>query len=363
MKKLISVFTALTLMAGCFTACSTNTVSAAEENKNLQIVTTIFPEYDWVMNILGDNPAGAEVTMLLDNGTDLHSYQPSAADILKISTCDVFVYVGGESDEWVDDVLKEATNKDMIVINLMDELGSAVKEEEIIEGMEGHDHEHEHDHDEDEDHEHDEDHDHDHDEHDEDHDDHEHDYEHHHEEGEIEYDEHVWLSLKNAAVLVASISEAIAKADSANAETYRANASAYIDLLNALDKDYSDMVSAAARNVLVFGDRFPFRYMIDDYNLVYYAAFVGCSAESEASFETITFLAGKVDENSLTSVMTIEGKEHKIAETIISNTATKDQKILTLDSMQTTTMADVKNGTTYISVMKSNYEVLKEALN
>ena len=169
--------------------------------------------------------------------------------------------------------------------------------------------------------------------------------------------------MKNASVLVGAISEAIAKADSANAATYRANASAYIDKLNALDKEYSDMVSAAARNVLVFGDRFPFRYLIDDYSLVYYAAFVGCSAESEASFETIMFLAGKVDENSLKSVITIEGKEHKIAETIISNTATKDQKILTLDSMQTTTMADVKNGITYISVMESNYEVLKEALN
>ena len=374
MKKLLSVFTALSLTAGCITACSTNNAPAAD-SKNLQIVTTIFPEYDWVMNILGDNPANAEVTMLLDNGADLHSYQPTASDILKISTCDVFVYVGGESDEWVDDVLKEATNKDMVVINLMDELGNAVKEEEIIEGMEGHDHEHDHDDDEDHDHEeedhdhehdeHDEDHDHDHDEHDEDHDDEDldHDHEHHHEEGEVEYDEHVWLSLKNASVLVGAISEAIAKADSANAATYRANASAYIDKLNALDKEYSDMVSAAARNVLVFGDRFPFRYMIDDYSLVYYAAFVGCSAESEASFETITFLAGKVDENSLTSVITIEGKEHKIAETIISNTATKDQKILTLDSMQTTTMADVKNGITYISVMESNYEVLKEALN
>lgn len=351
MKKLLSVFTALSLTAGCITACSTNNAPAAD-SKNLQIVTTIFPEYDWVMNILGDNPANAEVTMLLDNGADLHSYQPTASDILKISTCDVFVYVGGESDEWVDDVLKEATNKDMVVINLMDELGNAVKEEELIEGMEGHDHEE--DHDDEEDHEHDEDHD------DEDLD---HDHEHHHEEGEVEYDEHVWLSLKNASVLVGAISEAIAKADTANAATYHANASAYIDKLNALDKEYSDMVSAAARNVLVFGDRFPFRYLIDDYSLVYYAAFVGCSAESEASFETITFLAGKVDENSLTSVITIEGKEHKIAETIISNTATKDQKILTLDSMQTTTMADIKNGTTYISVMESNYEVLKEALN
>ena len=374
MKKLLSVFTALSLTAGCITACSTNNAPAAD-NKNLQIVTTIFPEYDWVMNILGDNPSNAEVTMLLDNGADLHSYQPTASDILKISTCDVFVYVGGESDEWVDDVLKEATNKDMVVINLMDELGNAVKEEEIIEGMEGHDHEHDdeedrehdedHDHEEDHDHdEHDEDHDHeDHDHEDEDHDDEDHDHEHHHEEGEVEYDEHVWLSLKNASVLVGAISEAIAKADSANAATYRANASAYIDKLNALDKEYSDMVNAAARNVLVFGDRFPFRYLIDDYGLVYYAAFVGCSAESEASFETIMFLAGKVDENSLTSVITIEGKEHKIAETIISNTATKDQKILTLDSMQTTTMADIKNGTTYISVMESNYEVLKEALN
>lgn len=358
MKKLLSVFTALSLTAGCITACSTNNAPAAD-SKNLQIVTTIFPEYDWVMNILGDNPANAEVTMLLDNGADLHSYQPTASDILKISTCDVFIYVGGESDEWVDDVLKEATNKDMVVINLMDELGNAVKEEEIIEGMEGHDHEHDHDeHDEDHDHEED----HDHDEHVEDHDE-DHDHEHHHEEGEVEYDEHVWLSLKNASVLVGAISEAIAKADSANAATYRANASAYIDKLNTLDKEYSDMVSAAARDVLVFGDRFPFRYLIDDYSLVYYAAFVGCSAESEASFETIMFLAGKVDENSLTSVITIEGKEHKIAETIISNTATKDQKILTLDSMQTTTMADVKNGTTYISVMESNYEVLKEALN
>ena len=355
-------------MAGCFTACSTNTVSAAEENKNLQIVTTIFPEYDWVMNILGDNPAGAKVTMLLDNGTDLHSYQPSAADILKISTCDVFVYVGGESDEWVDDVLKEATNKDMIVINLMDELGNAVKEEEIIEGMEGHDHEHEHDDEEDHEHdEHDEDHDHeedhDHNEHDHEHEDEDHDHEHHHEEGEVEYDEHVWLSLKNASILVGAISEAIAKADSANAATYRANASAYIDKLNALDKEYSDMVSSASRNVVLFGDRFPFRYLTDDYGLVYYAAFVGCSAESEASFETIMFLAGKVDENSLPVVLTIEGKDHKIAETIISNTATKDQKILSMDSMQTTTITDVKNGTTYISVMENNFEVLKEALN
>ena len=337
MKRFFATLVAAVIAAGSLCACS----KAPEKNSSLSIVTTIFPEYDWVMNVLGDNPAKADVTMLQNNGADLHSFQPTTADIIKITECDIFVYVGGESDEWVDDVLKEAVNKDMIVINLMDELGNAVKEEEIIEGMEEHDHEHEHDEDE--------------------HNDHDHD--HHHEEGEIEYDEHVWLSLKNAAVLVEGIAEAIGKADAANAGTYRSNASAYIDKLNALDKEYLGMVSSASRNVVLFGDRFPFRYMTDDYGLIYYAAFVGCSAESEASFETVTFLAGKVDEHSLPVVLTIEGKEHKIAETIINNTAAKDQKILSLDSMQTTTMADVKNGTTYISVMEKNFEVLKEALN
>ncbi len=343
MRKILAIFTAITIMAGCFTACSTAPSSSEDKAKNIQIVTTIFPEYDWVLNILGNNPAGVEVTLLLDNGADLHSFQPSASDILKISTCDVFVYVGGESDEWVDDVLKEATNKDMIAVNLMDALGNAIKEEEIIEGMEEHDHEHEHG--------------------DDGHDHEEHDHDHHHEDGGIEYDEHVWLSLKNAAVLVSSIAEAIGKAEPVNAGIYSANAETYIDKLNKLDKEYADMVSGASRNVLLFGDRFPFRYMVDDYNLIYYAAFTGCSAESEASFETITYLAGKADENSLNAVMTIEGKDHKIAETIINNTASKDQKILTLDSMQTTTIVDVKNGTTYMSIMENNFEVLKEALN
>ena len=161
-KKLLSVVVAAFLAVGSLTACS----SAGANGKNkIKIVTTIFPEYDWVMNVLGENPAGAEVTMLLDNGVDLHSFQPTATDIMKISSCDLFVYVGGESDDWVKDALKEATNKDMVVINLLDVLGDKVKEEEIVEGMQGEDEDHDH--------------------------------EDHHEEGEIEYDEHVWLSLKN----------------------------------------------------------------------------------------------------------------------------------------------------------------------
>ena len=359
MKKLISVLAAATLTVSSLCGCSAATQAGKQEDK-IQIVTTIFPEYDWVMNVLGDNPANAEVTMLMDNGTDLHSYQPSAADILKISESDLFIYVGGESDEWVEDVLKEAVNKDIIAINLLEVLGDKVVEEEIVEGMqeeEEHDHDHE---DEDE-------HDHDHDDEDEhDHEDKDHDediekaHDHH---DEIEYDEHVWLSLRNAAILVDSISEAIQKIDSANAEVYKANSASYIEKLNALDAEYQAAVDAASTKTLLFGDRFPFRYMVDDYGLDYYAAFVGCSAESEASFETITFLAGKVDELSLNVVLTIEGKDHSIAKTIVANTATQDQKILSLDSMQSTTAEDVKAGATYLSVMESNLEVLKEALN
>ena len=373
MKKLISILAAAAMMAGCLCGC--NAAQKANTSDKMKIVTTIFPEYDWVNNILGDKASNAEVTMLLDNGVDLHSFQPTAADILKISECDLFIYVGGESDEWVEDVLKEATNKDMIAINLLEVLGDKVVEEEIVEGMqeeeedEDHDHEHE---DEDHDHEHeDEDHDHEHEDHDHEHeneDEHEHEHEdiakthEHHHDDEVEYDEHVWLSLRNSAILVNSISEAIQKIDPANAETYKANAASYIEKLNALDADYQAAVSAASKNTILFGDRFPFRYLVDDYNLEYYAAFVGCSAESEASFETIVFLAGKVDELSLPAVLTIEGKDHSIAQTIVENTAAKDQKILTMDSMQSTTSEDINNGASYLSIMESNLSVLKEAL-
>ena len=329
MKKIISVIIAAA-MAVSICACGSAAKSAAAtaEGKGISIVTTIFPEYDWVMDVLGDNPANAEVTMLLDNGVDLHSYQPSAQDIVKISDCDLFIYVGGESDEWVNDALKEATNKDMTVINLLDVLGTNVKEEEVVEGMQAEEEE-----------------------------------EHEGEDGEeVEYDEHVWLSLRNASTIVKSISEAIVKIDPDNKETYEKNTADYVDKLNALDKEYDTMVSGASIKTVLFGDRFPFRYLVDDYALSYYAAFVGCSAETEASFETITFLAKKVDELGLPAVMTIEGKDHRIAETIVENTASKDAKILIMDSMQATTAEDVKNGKTYLNIMKDNLDVLTQAL-
>ncbi len=340
MRKTISFILAVVLMACSLAACSSGREEFAEETGKIQIVTTIFPEYDWVMNILGDNPAKADVTMLLDTGIDIHSFQPTAADILKISTCDLFIYVGGESDEWVDDVLQEAANKEMIVMNLLDILGDAVKEEEVIEGMQEEDHDHEHEGEED----------------------HEEDNDHEHEKHEVEYDEHVWLSLRNAAILVNSISDVIQKIDPGNAKSYSKNAEVYIEKLNGLDAEYQTAVLSASIKTLIFGDRFPFRYLVDDYGLSYYAAFVGCSAETEASFETISFLAQKVDELSISAVMTIEGTDHRIAETVVQNTTTKDQKILTMDSLQSVTAKDVENGTTYLSIMEKNLSVLKAAL-
>ena len=352
MKKILAIILTVALTVCCLTACS----GEKKDDGKLHIVTTIFPEYDWVMNVLGENPAGADVVMLLDNGVDLHSYQPTVDDVLKVASCDLFIYVGGESDGWVKDALAQATNKNMIVINLLEVLGDKVKEEEIVEGME---HEHDHDHD-DDDHDHEDGDDHDHE--DGDHDEHEHEHDHDHEDGEVEYDEHVWLSLRNAEVLVKEISAAVEKLDSENAATYKKNTEAYVGKLRALDERYKEAVAGATNKTLLFGDRFPFRYMTDDYGLKYYAAFVGCSAETEASFETIKFLTTKVDELGLSAVMTIEGANHKIAETIVANTQAKNQKILQLNSLQSTTSEDVKKGATYLSIMESNLAVLTDAL-
>ncbi len=332
-KRVFAVFFCFLLAAGILSGCGKASSSSASapsalqsDDKPLKIVTTIFPEYDWVREILGDKADNAELTMLLDNGVDLHSYQPTADDIIKISDCDLFLYVGGESDGWVEDALKEATNKDMQVINLLDVLDEQVKEEEVVEGMEAEEEESE-------------------------------------DEDEPEYDEHVWLSLKNAETLCNAITDALETIDPANKDAYAANAAAYLEKLAALDGEYQTVVDNAARKTVLFGDRFPFRYLVDDYGLNYYAAFVGCSAETEASFETISFLSGKVDELGLPCVLTIEGAQHKIAETIVQNTADQNQSILTLDSMQSTTSIDVANGTTYLSVMESNLNVLKQALS
>ena len=284
---------------------------------------------------LGDKVKNVEVTMLLDNGIDLHSYQPTINYIAKISDCDMFIYVGGESDGWVNDALKNAKNDKMKVINLLEVLGDSVKTEELIEGMQEEEHDHHHDNEEitEEKHEH-----------------------------EEEKDEHVWLSLKNAKILCKVIADNLSEIDPENKDIYSANVSVYIEKLSALDEEYKKMVNGSNRKIVLFGDRFPFRYLVDDYGLDYYAAFVGCSAETEASFETVAFLSKNTDELKLPCVLTIEGANHKIAETVVANTYSKNQKVLTMDSMQSTTSSDVKNGITYISVMEKNLDILREAL-
>ena len=341
MKKITALLLALFMLVGVLAGCGKQ--NDTNQTDKLSIVTTIFPEYDWVREILGDKADNAEITMLLDNGVDLHSYQPTADDIVKISDCDLFIYVGGESDEWVEDALRNAANGNMKVINLLEVLGDSVKTEEIVEGMQEEEHEHE------------------------DAEEHEHEDAHAHEdaeehEHEEETDEHVWLSLKNAKMLVRVISKALQELAPDNKDIYAANADAYVKKLSALDAEYQAAVDAASNKTILFGDRFPFRYLVDDYGLRYYAAFVGCSAETEAGFETISFLAKRVDEWKLPCVLTIEGAQHKIAETVVRNTTAKNQRVLTMDSMQSTTSKDVKNGTTYLSVMEKNLSVLKEAL-
>lgn len=332
MKKIITLMLVAVLAVCALSGCGTSKSGEDTKDKKIKIVTTIFPEYDWVMQILGDKADKADVTMLLDKGVDLHSYQPSTADIAKISEADVFIYVGGESDEWVEDVLKEAKNKKLKVINLMDVMGDKAKEEEVKEGMQPEEEEHAE------------------------------EAKDGKEEEEVEYDEHVWLSLKNAKIFTKKIADVLSEVDKDDAKTYQANYESYAKKLDDLDKKYADAVASAKNKTLVFGDRFPFRYLVNDYGLDYYAAFVGCSAESEASFETVTFLAKKIDELGLNNVLTIEGKNHKIAKTVVDNTKNKDQKVLTMDSMQSTTSKDVKDGATYLGIMEKNLEVLKEAL-
>ena len=349
MKKLIKKTAGALLLGAAFTLCACggkesaaagesvspaaveNTVAdTAENEKKISVTAVIFPEYDWARELIAGEAGHVELTWLVDNGADLHSYNPSAKDIMTVTGSDVLIYTGGESTGWVDDLLRTAENKDMKVVNLLEVLGDRAKEEELLEGMEE---EHEHGREEAHDH-----------------------------EEETEYDEHVWLSLKNAEILCDALTGALCEADPACADIFRKNNEAYRAKLQSLDARYAEAVKAGSRDCLLFGDRFPFRYLAEDYGLTCFAAFPGCSAETEASFETIAFLAGKKDELGLNCVMTLEGTDHRIAETIVKNTAAKTGQILTLDSLQSVTREEVLGGKTYLSAMEENLGVLTKAL-
>ena len=322
MKAHISAMLCAAVLAGSLCGCAS--VNEAENSDTVQIVATIFPVYDWVREIVGPDTPGIEVSLLLDSRVDMHSYQPTAEDMLKLSTCDLFLYVGGESDEWVQDALAGIRNPDLVTVNLLDALGDAAKTEEAVEGMQTDENSMDAD--------------------------------------EVEYDEHIWLSVRNAEVLCQYIADRLDEISPAHKANFDLNTRSYIRELNALDVKYRDAVAVAKTKTVLFGDRFPFRYLMDDYGLDYYAAFSGCSAETEASFETVVFLADKVDELGLTSVLTLEGSDSKIARTIVDNTRAKDAAILTMDSMQSTSLTDVRNGASYLAAMNRNLDALKAAL-
>lgn len=326
MRKICLSAMALAIAAAGLTGCGSSGAAAKKSGDRLSIVCTIFPEYDWVREIMGSHADEADITYLLDSGIDLHNFQPTADDIMKISTCDLFIHVGGESDKWVDDALRESVNKDMKVIDLMELTGDNAKEEEIKEGMEAEEEEDE-------------------------------------EEEEVEYDEHVWLSLRNAKVICSGIADQLSAIDPENAGDYSSSLAAYEQKLDELDGRFSALAENTTNGTLVFGDRFPFRYMVDDYGLDYYAAFVGCSAESEASFKTICFLADKLNELDCDTLFTIENSDKSIAESIIMNSGRENCTVAELDSLQSVSAEDVKNGATYLSLMQKNYDVLAEYLN
>lgn len=319
-KRLFALLLGLLLVAtsaGC--AQKTATGSAG-----IQVVCATAPLYDWARQIT-KGTTSTEQKLIIGKGTDLHSFQPSAADIIAIKNADVLIYVGGESDGWIRDALKETLNKNQKVVCLMDVLKDSIVEEEVVEGMQGED---EHDH--------------------EDHD---------HEEGP-EYDEHVWMSLRLAAKSCKAIEEAIASVAKADASKFKANLDEYLSKLDALDKQYEEMVKGARLDTMVVADRYPFRYLAEDYKLKYSAAFVGCSAETEASFETVKFLADKIKALDSKTILTIENSDGKIAKTIIETSGKTDVKIEALDSMQS-----CGDELDYLSVMTGNLEKLKAALS
>lgn len=352
MKKFAAFAMFVLATALTFVACSAESNEKAPAQKKVSIVATIYPQYDWLKNVLGDRLDAVNLKLLIKNGTDLHSYKPSAQDIAAIASADMVVYVGGESDEWIEKALKATPKDGRVQVNLMEALGDRVKEEEVVEGMQAEE-EHHHEHGEEA-----EEHEHEHHEHAE-----EHEHEHHEHAEAPENDEHIWLSLKNAELLVMNLADALSKVDTAHATEYHMNAGLYIAKISALDAQYRAATDSASLKTILFGDRFPFRYLVDDYGIKYFAAFVGCSAESEASFETVAFLAGKMDSLALPAIFTIDGSNGKIARAILdASKKSKETSVLTLNSMQSVTDAQMQSGVDYLSVMQSNLEVLKKAI-
>ena len=334
MKRIISLLLALALSLS-LAACAAPAEKA--DGGKLQIVTTLFPYYDFARAIAQDR---ADVTLLLSPGREAHSFEPTPLDAVTISEADVFLYNGGEGEYWVESMLDAAGEHIAVASRMMDYVDAL--NEEYVEGMQGadgHDHDHEHG----------------------SHDDHDHDHEEdEHDSDEIEYDEHIWTSPKNAVVLCRAVCDAICRADAENAAFYRANCENYCAQLEDLDARFAALCESAPRRLLIFADRFPMLYFCREYGLDYRAAFHGCSDDTEPSLATIKFLIDKVEDENIPVVYTIDFGTKKVAAVVSECTGAA---IETLYSMQTVSRADFDAGETYLTLMERNFEALRKGLN
>lgn len=326
MKRIIGVILVIALTLTLFASCANKPEEGKTVDGKIQIVTTIFPPYDFAKQVAGEN---ADLKMLLPLGSESHSFEPTTQDIIAVQNCDIFICIGGESEAWVEKALDSVDKNKVKVISLLDIVDP--KEEEIVEGMEAEE-------------------------------DRDHGEEEEHEEGGavVEYDEHVWTSPVNAAKITQAICDAICEKDSANAETYKQNASVYIEKLNSLDKAFRDMVSSSKRDRIVVADRFPFRYLCDEYGLKYSAAFAGCSASTDPSANTVKYLINKVNEERIPVIFYIEFSQKTVANTVLTSTNAKGME---LHSCHNVSAEDFENGVGYIDLMNRNLEALREALN
>lgn len=318
------------LLAGCGTERAEGVSEEVQDDGRISVVTTIFPQYDFVRQIAGKN---VELKMLLKPGEETHSYEPTPQDIIAIQNSDIFIYVGGENDAWVEDILESMPEADMRTLKLMDCVDTV--EEEHVEGMQeqpGHSHEEEESHEDETEEEH----------------------------SVHEIDEHVWTSPVNASAIVDKIKELLVQADPENRQIYEENAEAYEAELAELDAEFRDVVDNAGRRLVVFGDRFPFRYFADEYGLDYYAAFPGCASDTEPSAATMAFLINKVKEEEIPAVLKMELSNENIANAIAEATGTE---VRTFYSCHNLTAEEFEDGETYLSMMQKNVETLKEVLN
>lgn len=332
-RRKLEVMLLLLCMAVLFIGCADKVGDSSLNNKTT-IVCTSFPLYDWTSQLV--KGTDAEVILLLDNGMDMHSFQPSAEDLIRIADCDLLIHVGGESDAWLMEALEAQPNEKRIVVNLMEKMEPYLLEETYSEGMEVC---------------------------------HVHDNGEEHTEDCMEsaahdgtYDEHLWLSLCFAYSCCEEIKTALCQILPEQTSLITENAETYCQELLELDEKFTTMAESVPQKLIVVGDRFPFLYLMEDYGIEYYAAFPGCSTESEADFETVIFLAEKLDEHDVSTIFITESGTTDLANAMIANTEDKDQNIAVLYSMQAVFQSDIENGASYLGYMEENLEALRLAM-